>query len=332
MTDAARSSGGVDFVTFAAANYSDWLELWLASASRSNPESRLFVYDVSPLPSLELKAQVARFSMATVVPWPQNEWRWPAWVETTDFKFFWPGFGLRDEIKRWSRRLRHALTGRRKDDWMIDKLRWVEGKQFFVRICCQKPYIIRDALHRTDRPLAYVDADAVVLERFSSYPGGDSDVAVTVVDADQVRIGGAWEPVGPDGPLPVSVINAGVVFANRSVGAARVLDAWIDEMSRVRHGGADQTALANLLYRIAPTFFETMLPVKANAPSGDFIVACLPCARFNQVRVRPTGIGAGVAIAHFVGSWKQRERAHLVSSIVGQAWERRALGAGRTNS
>jgi len=269
----------------------------------------------------------ARFPNAQVIPWPPARWESPAWIEDLDFKFFWPGFNLRDELKYLSRRLRHRLTGRRKHDWMIDKAKFVASKQFFIRICCQKPHIMRDAWTRSDRPLAYVDADAVVLERFDAYPGGDTDFAVTLVDADQVRIGGEWEPTGPDGPLPVVLINAGVMFANRSQGAKVLLDDWIAELDRVRHGGADQTALANLLHRHAPRFHETGKLARVATATGDALVAGLPCARYNQVRIPRNGQGIGdeVAIAHFVGSWKQPEHWPQVGDTVRQAWARRHL-------
>jgi Nucleotide-diphospho-sugar transferase len=317
----------LDFVTFAADNYAGWIEYWLSSARRSNPESRLYVYDVSAKPSGTLAALVAQYPNAERIPWPEHSWQAPDWVADTDFRFFWPGFNLRDEIKYLARRLRFKLSAKKKHDWMIDKQAFVAGKRFFIRICCQKPYIIRDALSRTDRSLAYVDADAVVLERFPGYPADDSDFAVTVVDREQVRIGGQWEPLGPDGLLPVVLINAGVMFANQTEGARGLLDTWIDELSRVRHGGSDQTALANLIYRHDRHFHESRAPVRIVTRAGDAIVAGLPCARYNQVRIARdgSGIDSAAAIAHFVGSWKQPEHWDRVGEAIRQAWQRRGL-------
>lgn len=323
----AAAHDRIDFVTFAADNYARWVELWLDCASRGNPDSRLFLYDVSATPSQTLRELAARYPRAEVIAWPEASWQAPDWVEKTDFRFFWPGFNLRDQFKYLSRRLRVALTGRKKHDWMIDKTGFVAAKQFFIRICCQKPYIIRDAWQRTDRPLAYVDADAAVLKRFPGYPGGDSDFAVTVVDPEQVRIGGEWEPPGPDGPIPVSLINAGVVFANRSEAARDLLDAWIAEMTRVRHGSSDQSALANLLYRHDPDFHPTLREVRVETGRAAARVASLPCARYNQVRIPRDGGGIGpeVAIVHFVGSWKQAEHWDKVRDVIRQAWRQRGL-------
>jgi len=319
----------LDFVTFAADNYADWTAHWLESAARSNPEARLYVYDVSARPSNTLQTLVSRYARAQCIPWPQESWLAPDWVAQTDFRFFWPGFNLRDEMKYLSRRLRVALGARRKHDWMVDKAAFVAAKQYFIRICCQKPYILRDALARTDRPLAYVDADAVVLERFPGYPGGASDFAVTVVDADQVRIGGAWEPAGPDGPLPVVLINAGVMFANQTAGAHALLDEWIAEMARVRHGASDPTALANLIYRHERNFGTTVRQARIPASGETTIVAGLACARYNQVRIARdgSGIDAGAAIAHFVGSWKQDTHREMVGETIRQALQRRGLMA-----
>ena len=319
----------LDFVTFAADNYADWTGHWLESAARSNPDARLFVYDVSAQPSDTLQALVARYPRAQCIPWPQESWLAPDWVADTNFRFFWPGFDLRDQLKYLSRRLRVQLGAKRKHDWMIDKAAFVATKQYFIRICCQKPYILRDALARTDRALAYVDADAVVLERFPGYPGGESDFAVTVVDADQVRIGGAWEPPGPDGPLPVVLINAGVMFANQTAGARGLLDQWIAEMSRVRHGASDQTALANLIYRHERNFGTAVRQARIELSDGSAIVAGLACARYNQVRIARdgSGIDEGAAIAHFVGSWKQEAHSESVGVTIRQAWQRRGLVA-----
>lgn len=317
----------MDFVTFAADNYAGWIELWLTSASVSNPDSRLFLYDVSPQPSRALRELAARFPNTEVIAWPERTWQVPDWVEATDFRFFWPGYGLADELKSLSRRLRFFLTGKKKHDWMMDKRQFVAAKQFFIRICCQKPYIIRDAWDRTDRPLAYIDADAAVLEHFAGYPGGDSDFAVTVVDPDQVRIGGEWEPPGPDGPIPVILINAGVMFANRTDAARHLLDVWITEMSRVRHGGSDQSALANLLYRHDATFHQTLHSISVQTGEGTALVAGLPCARYNQVRIPRdgSGIAADVAVIHFVGSWKQKTHWDKVKETLSRAWDQRGL-------
>lgn len=316
----------VDFVTFAADNYLGWLAYWLESASRSNPDSRLFVYDVSAQPSASLRRLADQFPNTQVIPWPQSSWKSPAWVENTDFNFFWAGFNLRDEIKYLARRLRHRLTGRRKHDWMIDKRAFVASKQFFIRICCQKPHILRDAWSRSDRCVAYVDADAVVLEHIPGYPGGDSDMAVTVVDPEQVRIGQDGD--GPDGPIPIILINAGVMFINRTPAAPQLLDTWINEMERVRHGGADQSALANLLYRHDPEFFKTLLPFQVNTAEGTTaVVTSLPCSRYNQVRISRDSpcIDEDVAIAHFVGSWKQQEHWGHVETLIRNTWSQRNL-------
>jgi hypothetical protein len=318
----------IDFVTFAAGNYAHWLRLWLSSAARYNPGARLFIYDVSPTPSEAIAALAKAYPNCTVVPWPEDTWKSPAWIDTLDFRFFWPGFGLRDELKYQSRRLRHAVTRKKKHDWMIDKKKFVADKKFFIRICCQKPYILSDAWRRSDRPLAYVDADAVVLERFDAYPGGTSDFTVTVVDRDQVRIGGEWEPMGPDGPLPVVLINAGVMFANRTDGAQRLIATWIAEMDRVRHGGADQIALANLLQRNGQRFHESSEPLAVATEEGSAIVAGLPCARFNQVRIPRDGrsIDPSTSIVHFVGSWKQPEHWPSVEKLIAGTWSHRPVG------
>ncbi len=319
----------IDFVTFAADNYAGWIAHWLSSARRFNPESRLYIYDVSAQPSGALASLVSQYPDAQCIPWPERSWQAPDWITATDFRFFWPGFNLRDELKYLSRRLRFKLRARKRHDWMIDKQAFVSSKQYFMRICCQKPYIIRDALSRTDRALAYVDADAVVLRHFPGYPAADSDFAVTVVDPEQVRIGGRWEPPGPDGPLPVVLINAGVMFANQTAAARGLLDLWIDEMSRVRHGASDQTALANLVHRHDQGFGQTAATVRIKTRAGDAIVAGLPCSRYNQVRIARdgSGIDSAAAIAHFVGSWKQPEHWDRVDAAIRQAWQRRGLAA-----
>lgn len=318
------TSSTVDFVTFADENYAKWIDLWLRSLRHTNPDSRLYIYDISFQASGVFERLVAGHSNAEVVPWPPERWQSPAWVEKTDFSFFWPGFNFRDEIKSLARRWRYRLTGRKKDDWMIDKRAFVALKQFFIRVCCEKPHIILDAWRRSDKPLIYVDSDAVVLSRFDHFPDPQSDFLTTVVSPEQVRIGGPWEPLGPDGPLPVTLINAGVVMANRTPGAQSFLQAWILEMERVRHGAADQTALANLIYRMNPHFHQTLAAFEFDAGTGPIRLGGLPCAEYNQVRIARDGNGIDTRahIAHFVGSWKQAEHWGLVEAIVAQALAR----------
>ena len=313
----------LDFVTYAADNYSHWVAYWLESASRSNPDSRLFVYDISAQPSPNLQRLVGQYHNAQLIPWPQSAWKSPSWIEKTNFQFFWQNFSLRDEIKYLSRRLRYRLTCQRKHDWMIDKRAFVADKQLFIHMSCQKPHILHDAWRRSDRPLAFVDADAVVLAHIPSYPGGESDIAVTVEEPDRVRIGQDGD--GPDGPIPIILINAGVIFINRTSVAPHFLDTWVNEMERVHHGSGDQTALANLLYRHDHDFHKTLRPISVGTDEGTALVACLPCARYNQVRIPrdSKAIRAEAAIAHFVGSWKQKEHWDCVEAIIRESWLQR---------
>ena len=322
-----KSTSGLDFVTYAADNYAHWIEYWLVSTSRTNPDSRLWIYDVSASSSSILKQLAAHFPNAQVIPWPPACWQSPDWIDRLDFHSFWPGFNLRDELKYLSRCLRYRITGKKKHDWMIDKERFVVGKKWFLHLSCIKPYIIRDAMTRGNRPLAFVDADAVVLSHFEQFPAATADIAVTVVDTDQIRIGGKWEQPGPDGPLPVSVINAGVIFINSNPSAFHLIDAWIKEIARVHHPSGDQTALSNLLYRHNPYFYETKIPFPVSTDNGTVLVMALPCARFNQIRIPRDGRGISndVAIAHFVGSWKQPEHWQEIGEIIRQTWSLRDL-------
>lgn len=320
------------FVTFADENYFDWIDLWLKSLNRSNPDAKIFIYDISSSPTGMYKALAASFPNVVVVDWPPSRWRPPAWIDETDFSFFWPGFNLRDEIKSLSRRLRFWVTGKKKNDWMIDKPAFVKSKQFFIKVCCEKPRIILDAWSRAKMPLAYIDADAMVLSRLPDYPVNGHDALVAVVDRDQFRIGGEWEPTGPDGDLPISLINAGVVFVNNTLGAEFFLNAWIAELSRVRHGAADQTALANLLYRHDQNFHHELTPIRFKAldKQSDVQVGCVACAEFNQVRISPEWevIDEVSHIAHFVGSWKQDEHWPTVCRLVENTLVRRSFGEG----
>jgi hypothetical protein len=277
------------FVTFADENYVGWIDLWLKSLNHSNPNARLFVYDISASSTGKFRALAACYPNVEVIDWPPSRWQSPAWIDQTDFSFFWPGFNLRDEIKSLSRRLRFWITGKKKHDWMMDKAAFVRSKQFFIKVCCEKPHIMLDAWLRAKTPLAYVDSDAVVLSSLPTLPVSGHDALVAVVDKDQFRIGGAWEPMGPDGELPICVINAGVVFVNDTVGAEGFLRSWIAEMSRVRHGSADQTALANLLYRHDQQFHHALTPIRFKSidEQSDVLVGCVPCAEFNQVRISP---------------------------------------------
>jgi len=323
----------MDFVTYAADNYANWIEYWLESTSRSNPDARLWVYDVSKTPTLDLQHLTNRFANAYLVHWPPTKWKSPDWIEELDFQFFWPNFDLREELKYLSRRLRYKLTGYKKHDWMTDKKQHAAGKRWFLHLSCLKPHIIRDALLKSGRPVAFVDADAMVLKRLDHFPVSSADACVTVVDKDQLRIGGPWEPPGPDGPLPVTLINAGVLFLNNTAGASCLIDAWIQEIDRIRHGSGDQTALANLLHRLSPQFHEIMQPFSIATQCGKSLITPLPCALYNQVRLPRDGqtISNDVSIAHFVGSWKQPEHWATVKKTIHTTWDQRGLNKNTQN-
>ena len=309
----------IDFVSMADHGYAKWLSLCLPSIRAAHPGARVFVFDLSP-EHPGVREACAAHPGADAVAWPERQWRWPSWIDATDFDFFWPRFTLRESVKYWARRARAALTGRAKEDWMIDKAALVRSTQRFCRIVSQKPHVLLKALELSGRDLVFVDADAVVRKPLDAVFDGGLDLGVTCEPPEDVVVGPNPPECRERPSYPIRAINTGVIFLRDGAGARGLLQDWIAEMEAVRDVAAEQTALANLILRQAPDFFarhgnEGVLAARDGRRAR---ARNLPVHLYNEYRLKPemTSLPDEARIVHFVGSLKKQKNWPRVRELV----------------
>jgi len=318
----------MDFVMMADHGYVNWLEISLPSVFAFHKDSRIFVYDLSDSPSAAIQTCLSAYSNTAYVHYPPEQWRLPDWVNKTDFSWFYPYFGVKETIKYMSRRLRYLVTGRRKDSWIIDKAEEYNRKQKILRIICQKPHVVLDALARAGNNMVFIDADAATLGNLDHvFDKWAFDVGVTVVDQQKIKIG-VHEFAKDKQFLPYDALNVGVMFFRNSPAAKLLIDAWVSEMEDVHYVAAEQTALANLIYKADKHAFEVQPKViEIAVGSENANVLMLPCRVYNYHRLSKenSDISGGTYVVHFVGSLKQLKNRSFVKTLLTKEIEKRKL-------
>lgn len=297
-----------DFVTMADERFSHWAALLLPSIRTFHPEATIWLFDLGESPSPTLLKLAQTHEPVRLIHYPEQDWQWPKWIESTDLHFYWPRFGMKDRIKMLSRKLRHRVLGEKKDSWVLDLDKFVVSRRYGGKIFAQKPHIIRRALEVSSE-VVYVDIDTLLLGPLNKALPPDCHVGITAVAPEDLEIG-LDQGCGNPTRYPYFAVNAGVIFLRNSPEALGFLDAWREEIDQVRHTLFDQTALANLIFRHNPDAFENggghrTVPT----PRGQARVVTLPCARFNHYTIQPnqTVLPDDVSVAHFVGSLKQSQ-------------------------
>lgn len=314
----------IDFVCMANEAYRHWVELCVRALERRHPGSKIHLFDLSEPAANRLREGFARHPAVRYTHFPPSQWTWPAWIDRADFDFVWPNFGLRDALKYHSRRLR-TLLGARNENWMTDKRAHLARTQRAQRMYAQKPHVIRRAAAATGNPLVFIDVDAIVLQPLDRVYEHDFDLAVTT-EAPQDVIVGPEPPECTDRPAyPWKAINVGVIFLRNSPRLEPLLDAWVQEMEGVYHLSIEQTALANLIYRRIPDFFQSHYRRRDLDLGGGARVSvmALPMETFNFTRIRRDApLAAGTAVAHFAGGKKQQQHWDWVQQMIARELEK----------
>jgi hypothetical protein len=282
------------------------------------PGSGIYLYDLSESDDSALRRSFAGRGAVRYTHFPPREWAAPAWVDKMDFEFIWPLWDLRETVKFYSRKLR-TLFGARNENWMLDKKAHTERTRRTLRLYAQKPHVIGRTLAASPNNLVFIDADAIVLKRLDAVFDLDFDMALTA-EAPKDVVVGPWPPECTERPsYPHIAINVGVMFVRHSPRMRPLLDAWIREMEMVHHLSIEQTALAHLIYRLAPDFYNGHYrghPL--GLEGGEAVVMALPMPRYNFLKMRAAdhGFPSDAHVAHFAGGKKQE--AHW-------AWVRRMI-------
>jgi hypothetical protein len=309
----------MDFVCMANDGYLQWTELCVRAIERQQPGSKIHLYDLSESADSAMRARFARHASVRYRHFPPAQWKWPAWIEAAGFDFIWPRFGLRETLKYHSRRLR-KLLGARNENWMTDKNAHTQRVRRSLRLFAQKPYVIQDALSSSPHNLAFIDVDAIVLKPLDSVFDRDFDLAVTAEAPEDVIIGPEPPECTERPAYPYVAINVGVIFVRNTGRVKPLLDAWIREMETVHHLSIEQTALANLIYRLAPHFYEAHYRTHTLDLGGGARVSVMsvPMALYNFTKIRhtDTALAPTASVAHFCGGKKQQRHWEWVHGLI----------------
>lgn len=310
----------VDFVCMADFHYGKWLSLCVRAIQRYHPGSRVYVYDLTPdVDAITMCCSV--FRDVIHVPYPSSEWICPSWIDEADFHFFWPRFGIRETIKYWTRRFRYRVTGCMKEGWMIDKNMHVQKTRNFSRIISLKPHVLAHALTMSERNIIFLDVDAIVRGSLMHVFDSSFDIAITCEKPEDVVIS-ANPPECTDRPVyPIRAVNTGVIFLKNEVPVTEFLLDWISEMNSVYDVLPEQTALANLIFRMFPEFFSQRSSSVSSftTRSGNVVlVKKLPVQVYNETRfdIRTGLLPESARVLHFVGSNKQEKNWKLVCDLI----------------
>lgn len=311
--------GGLNFVFMADHKFLRWLEMSVHATIKAHPGATVYLYDLSP-DSRALAEFASLHSEIVHIPYPESHWSWPGWIDKTDFYFFWPVFPLRETLKYWSRRARVAITGRAKEDWMIDKNSFVENSKRFVKIVSLKPRVLQDALLRSTRNIVFMDADAIVLKPVCAVFTQNFDMAVTALHPDEIVIGPDPANCHRRPHYPHRAINTGVLFIRHTQAANQLLSDWIAEMESVQHGCVEQTALANLLLSQNGDCFTDHHKSYLHQTTANIQarILNLPYSSFNctNIPLNADRIPNEVSIIHFAGGRKKESHWHEVISLL----------------
>jgi hypothetical protein len=309
----------IDFACMANEGYLRWTQLCVRAIERRQPGATIHLFDLSESRDSALRAAFGTHPGVRLTHFPPAAWQWPAWIDAAGFDFIWPDFGVRESLKYYSRKLRRAL-GRDNENWMTDKAAHVKRVRHFLRLVAQKPPLIECALSATRHNLVFLDVDALVLKPLDAVFEREFDFAVTTEDPQDIVIG-PEPPQCTDRPhYPYKAINVGVMFARNTPRVAPLLHAWMREMQTVRHLSIEQTALAQLIHRLDPGFFEGHFRPRTLALEGGerVSVMALPMARYNFTRIRATdsSLAGDKLVAHFAGGRKQEQHWAWVQRLI----------------
>jgi hypothetical protein len=152
--------------------------------------------------------------------------------------------------------------------------------------------------------------------------------ARATAEAPQEVIIGPGPPQCIERPsYPYCAINVGVIVVRNSPRLLPLLEAWIREMDSVQHLSIEQTALANLIYRLAPDFFEAHYRkhelVLGGRERASVMAPPMQLYNFTKLRRSDTSLRAEAFVALFCGGKRRAALGMGASNDRGSAPQRR---------
>lgn len=307
-----------DFIMVLDGNYARFLRLGIKTLNHFHPDSRVFLYDVSPSPSIELQEIAGGYPGVDYRYWPEEKWLRNAWIETLNFSYFFPG--IANCFKYISRLFRHRVFGTMKEGWVVDKDEFLRKIRRSVSIWMQKAPCCAESLERSDRDIILLDADAFVWNPLDSVFLKDFDVGLTMRRLDDIRI-------GIDGgvrcaePVPYHAINAGAMFFRNNDRSLDFVRLWIEKMSVTRYFLVEQTALALLVLEADESAFTAYeRGIRIETDRAPIAVRLLPCEKYNNFYIGDdlSFTPDSVYVAHFKGYLHRQAYFSSLSNLVEQ--------------
>jgi len=300
------TQNGPDFLIVLDQAYAKFLSLGLTTLAHFHPGAKVFLYDLTPAPSVEIQGMSKLYKNIDYIHWPQSKWLENTWVDSLGFSDFHYDYTIRDRIKRLSRMMRYKLLGIRKEGWgELDKTEEVRKKKHFMNLCSQRTVICKDCLERTGNNVVFIDADAIVWRSVDAVFEKDFDVALTMRRLNDMIIDYVPE-IHSDRPVPFKVINAGVIYFKNNERSGKFVNLWVEEILKARDFALDQTALAQLVLDADKHAFEGYeRDISIGSGSGPISIKLLPCEPYNNFYMRNDftfeTMERDTYIAHFKG-------------------------------
>lgn len=113
----------------------------------------------------------------------------------------------------------------------------------------QKPVCILDCAKKIEENLIYIDADAFLINDINEIFEQDFDIGVTLNDSKDIE---QTKRIGIYAPL-----NAGIIFFKTSSALIQLFaQEWLKKIKKTKRVWIEQSALALLISRNNPSFFE----------------------------------------------------------------------------
>jgi hypothetical protein len=276
-----------DFFMVLDDTFFKYAALGLKTIGHFHPQSRVFLYDLSPSPSARFQQLAGEWANAHYRHWPEKNWIKIHWVDTLDFAYFHRKFNWRDQIKYLSRKWRHQWLGQYKDDWILEKKLFAEQKKRAIHIWVQKASCCLDCFTRTERNLVYLDADAFIWRRVDPVFQRDFDIGLTLRRLKDIKIGEDVS-VRTFEKIPYHAVNAGVIYFQNTLAAKSFVEAWIFKMHNMKYFIIDQTALSQMIYEADPEAFnqyEKVISFQIDQNRAAKVLM-LPCEQYNNIYIK----------------------------------------------
>lgn len=312
-----------DFFLVLDERYAEFAALGMKTLTHFQPDSRVFLYDLSTEPVMALQELSKSFPKVEYTYWSHDKWLKNPWVDTLDFSYFSEGYGIKDHFKYFSRSLRHRLFSQMKEGWVVDKGEFVRNKKRVIHLWAQKAVCCQDCLEKTDRNIVFLDADAFVWQPLEPVFLKDFDVALTLRRLPDINIG-IDRAVKCSEPVPYHAVNAGVIFLKNNDAARWFVTLWIEKMLSMKYFMVEQTALSQLVLDADKTAFtEYEKDIRIERDGLSVKVKLLPCERYNNFYISDEDFtfesdvqSDNVCVAHFKGHLHRKEYLASLTRVV----------------